>query len=144
MAHQNMLAYTLTLPIIRISVTRHSPRPAPRHSSICTTQTQSARLMPGALCFKTGIIICAFERNRMKRKQIYFILTSLATVALTLTSCGASNNSSIATSVALTVQAQNTQAASLTTETPVPLATGLPLADTPTEISTLLSPTAPP
>jgi len=58
------------------------------------------------------------------------ILTILTALALALTSCGANNASIIATSVALTVQAQNTQVAS-GTDTPLPLATNPPLTNTP-------------
>ena len=58
------------------------------------------------------------------------ILTILTALALALTSCGANNASIIATSVALTVQAQNTQVASVT-DTPLPLATNPPLTNTP-------------
>src|SRR6202142_2296573 len=66
----------------------------------------------------------------MKFKSNLF-LTITILFALTLTSCGPShNNSIIATSVALTVQAQNTQAASVT-DTPLPLATNPPLTNTP-------------
>jgi len=59
------------------------------------------------------------------------LLTTMAIFALALSSCGASNNSIIATSVALTVQAQDTQSASVT-DTPLPLETNLPPVNTPT------------
>ena len=53
----------------------------------------------------------------MKFKSNLF-LTITIIVAFALTSCGSSNNSIIATAVALTVQAQNTQPASVT-DTPL-------------------------
>ena len=81
------------------------------------------------------------------KSKFSLISTAAILLAFVLTSCGPSNSSSIiATSVALTVQAQNTQSAPATkaTETPLPLATGIPLADTSTPIQTVLSPTASP
>jgi hypothetical protein len=59
------------------------------------------------------------------------ILTLIIILVLALTSCGANNNAIIATSVALTVQAQNTQTAAVT-DAPLPTSTNIPLADTPT------------
>ncbi len=70
----------------------------------------------------------------MKFKSNLF-LTITIILAFVLTSCGSSNNSIIATAVALTVQAHDTQSAPVA-ETALPLATGLslatnlPLADT--------------
>ena len=68
----------------------------------------------------------------LKTKQVSFAL--LIILALTLSACGssASNNSIIATSVAMTVQAQNTQVPAFTP-------TSLPVVDLPT---LLTSPTA--
>ena len=79
----------------------------------------------------------------LKTKQVFFAL--LIILALTLSGCGssASNGSIIATSVAMTVQAQNTQAAFFTP-------TALPVVDLPTLFSspipgtTAAPPTAPP
>jgi hypothetical protein len=79
----------------------------------------------------------------LKTRQILFTL--LAGLALTLSACGssASNDSIIATSVAMTVQAQNTQEAVFTP-------TSLPTLDIPTPFSTptpgttRVPPTAPP
>ena len=65
----------------------------------------------------------------MKSKSNLFLKTIIL-FAFTLTSC-TSNKSIIATSVALTVQAQNTQSASVT-DTPLALATIPPLATIPT------------
>ncbi|HUH98928.1 MAG TPA: NBR1-Ig-like domain-containing protein [Anaerolineales bacterium] len=65
----------------------------------------------------------------MKFKSNVF-LTAAILFTLILTSCGSNNNAIIATSVALTVQAQNTQAASVT-DTPLPAATNPPLTNTP-------------
>ncbi|HEY9153173.1 MAG TPA: NBR1-Ig-like domain-containing protein [Anaerolineales bacterium] len=59
------------------------------------------------------------------------ILTVITASALALTSCGANNASIIATSVASTVQAQNTQSASVT-DTPLALAATSSPASTPT------------
>lgn len=83
----------------------------------------------------------------MKFKSNLFLTTTIVFALALITSCSSSNNSIIATSVALTIQAQNTPAvpateATVTTETPLPLATGLPLAGTSTPISTVISPTA--
>ena len=52
----------------------------------------------------------------MRQKQIYILTALLITLAMTLNACGssASNASVIATSVAMTVQAQNTQVAEST------------------------------
>ena len=66
----------------------------------------------------------------MKFKSNLF-LTITTIFAFILTSCGASSNSMIATAVALTVEAQDTQSAPVT-ETPLALATSLPLATIPT------------
>ena len=79
----------------------------------------------------------------LKTKQVSFAL--LVILALTLSACGSSalNNSIIATSVAMTVQAQNTQSAFFTP-------TALPVVDLPTLFSspipgtTVAPPTAPP
>src|ERR1700690_1367157 len=79
---------------------------------------------------------------RLKTKQVSFAL--LIILALTLSACGssASNNSIIATSVAMTVQAQNTQAPAFTP-------TSLPVVDVPTLLTsptsgvTTVPPTAP-
>ncbi|HUI88901.1 MAG TPA: NBR1-Ig-like domain-containing protein [Anaerolineales bacterium] len=57
-------------------------------------------------------------------------LTITILFTLVLTSCGANNNAIIATSVALTVQAQNTQSASVT-DTPMSSATNPPLTNMP-------------
>jgi hypothetical protein len=78
----------------------------------------------------------------LKTKQVSFAL--LIILALTLNACGssASNNSIIATSVAMTVQAQNSQA-------PVYTQTSLPVVDIPTLLTsptsgvTTVPPTAP-
>ena len=78
----------------------------------------------------------------LKTKQVSFAL--LIILALTLSACGssASNNSIIATSVAMTVQAQNTQAPAFTP-------TSLPVVDVPTLLTsptsgvTSVPPTAP-
>lgn len=81
----------------------------------------------------------------MQQKQIYILMALLTILALTLSACGsASNQSVIATSVAMTVQAQNTQQAQSTptsgtlsvTDTPSPLAS-------PTAEATKAPPTAP-
>ncbi len=80
----------------------------------------------------------------MRQKQIY-ILTALLTIfALTLNACGssASNDSIIATSVAMTVQAQNTQIAQSAPALP---GTDIsPLPTSPTADATKAPPTAPP
>jgi len=84
----------------------------------------------------------------MRQKQIY-ILTALLTIfALTLNACGssASNDSIIATSVAMTVQAQNTQATQSTPTLPrtLPGTDVSPLPASPTAGATKAPPTAPP
>src|ERR1700690_255144 len=67
----------------------------------------------------------------MKSKSNLFLKTIIL-LALTLSSC-TSNKSVIATAVAMTVQAQNTQLASVSvTDTPLALVTNLPLATIPT------------
>jgi len=66
----------------------------------------------------------------MKFKSNLF-LTITTIFAFILTSCGSSSNSIIATAVALTVQAQNTQPASVTDTPLAALATAIPLANTP-------------
>jgi Ig-like domain from next to BRCA1 gene len=65
------------------------------------------------------------------------LLTITIIFALTLMSCSASNQSIIATSVALTVQAQNTQSIPAT-GTPMPPATDVPSAGTSTLVSTII------
>jgi len=65
--------------------------------------------------------------------KINLFLNTIILLALTLTSC-TSNKSVIATDVAMTVQAQNTQSASVT-DTPLALATIPPVANTPTSAS---------
>ncbi len=60
----------------------------------------------------------------MKFKSNLF-LTITTILAFILTSCGSSNNSIIATAVALTVEAHDTQSVPVT-ETPLPLAAGIP------------------
>jgi hypothetical protein len=81
----------------------------------------------------------------MKVKQESLALTSLVGGALLLGSCapGASNASIIATSVALTVQAQNTLQAQFTSTLPAVLPTLAPLVS-PTAAATKAPPTAPP
>jgi Ig-like domain from next to BRCA1 gene len=88
----------------------------------------------------------------MKLKFNLF-LTITTVFAFILTSCGSANNSIIATAVALTVQAHDTQSSPVT-ETPLALATslplaasltpatGLPLAGTSATTSTVIPPTA--
>lgn len=84
----------------------------------------------------------------MRQKQIYIFTALLAILTLTLSACGpsASNNSIIATSVAMTVQAQNTQSAESTpTLDSASTATDAsPLPTTPTTAATRVPPTAPP
>lgn len=83
----------------------------------------------------------------MRQKQIYIFTVLLAVLALTFTACGpsASNDSIIATSVAMTVQAQNTQVAqsapSLTS--PLPGSDVSPLPASPTAGAAKAPPTAP-
>ncbi len=79
----------------------------------------------------------------LKIRHVLFAL--LSTLSLVLSACGssASNNSIIATSVAMTVQAQNTQAAALT-PTSVPATDPPALLSTPTPGATRIPPTAPP
>jgi len=83
----------------------------------------------------------------MRQKQIYILTALLITLAMTLNACGssASNASIIATSVAMTVQAQNTQVAESTpTLTPtLPGTDTSSLQATPT-VATKAPPTAPP
>jgi Ig-like domain from next to BRCA1 gene len=87
----------------------------------------------------------------MKFKSNRFLITNIL-FTLILTSCGSSNNSIIATSVALTVQAQGTQPVPTTeatqaaeaTGTTTPLATSIPLPETFTPVPTVISPTASP
>jgi hypothetical protein len=90
----------------------------------------------------------------MKFKSNLF-LTITTIFAFILTSCGSSSNSIIATAVALTVEAHDTQSAPVN-ETQLPLATslslatsltpstGLPLAGTPATVTTVVPPTTPP
>ncbi len=79
----------------------------------------------------------------MRQKQIYILTALLAAFILTLNACGpsASNNSIIATSVAMTVQAQNAQVAQTTT---LPGTDTSPLPASPTAAATKSPPTAPP
>ncbi len=85
----------------------------------------------------------------MRQKQIYILTALLAIFTLTLNACGpsASNNSIIATSVAMTVQAQNTQAAqstpTLLPTLPGPDISSLPASPTAAS-ATKAPPTAPP
>jgi hypothetical protein len=99
-----------------------------------------------ALLFQNGYNIFQFvkgSRMVLKTRQVFFAL--LISLSLILSACGssASNNSIIATSVAMTVQAQNTQAAA---NTPTGLAaTDIPpLLSSPTPGATRIPPTAPP
>jgi Ig-like domain-containing protein len=81
----------------------------------------------------------------MSPKSRYLFITILALFALTLNGCGpsASNDSVIATSVAMTVEARDTQNAQLTPT--LPTATALPpLLIPPTPGATKAPPTAPP
>ena len=81
----------------------------------------------------------------MTAKQQYLLMVLLCSLALTLNACGAStsNQSVIATSVAMTVQAQNTQTAQFiptsapSTDVPTPVLS-------PTAFTTIAPPTAPP
>jgi hypothetical protein len=76
--------------------------------------------------------------------KLNIFLTIPTLFALTLTSCGSSkNNSIIATSVALTVQAQNTQPIPAT-DTPEPVSTETPLGGTPAVTPTISTPTSHP
>ena len=81
----------------------------------------------------------------MKVKNPYLLIAVLTTLALTLNACGglAANQSVIATSVAMTVRAQDTKAAEYTpttaSNTDVPIALL-----SPTPLSTISPPTAPP
>lgn len=81
----------------------------------------------------------------MSRKPTYMLMALLTTLALTLSACGSSvsNESIIATSVALTVQAQNTQHAPLA-PTSLPVTDLPPLLFSPTPAGTKAPPTAPP
>src|SRR5574341_959098 len=81
----------------------------------------------------------------MSRKPTYMLMALLTTLALTLSACGSSvsNESIIATSVALTVQTQNTQYAPLA-PTPLPATDLPPLLFSPTPGGTKAPPTAPP
>ncbi len=81
----------------------------------------------------------------MSPKQTYILVSLLTILALTLSACGssASNESIIATSVALTVQAQNTHRAPLN-PTPLPVTDIPALLFSPTPDATKAPPTAPP
>jgi predicted secreted protein len=66
----------------------------------------------------------------MQQNRIYLLASTLLIASFILSSCGASNSTVIATSVAQTVQAQNDQATAAVTDTPLPLATVAPAATT--------------
>jgi hypothetical protein len=91
---------------------------------------ESARQPCRALSFLSGYNYSLNERKQMKSKS-NLSLTITIIFAFILTSCGSASNSKIATAVALTVEAQDTQSAPIT-ETPLALATSLPLATIPT------------
>ena len=79
----------------------------------------------------------------MTVQRNYIFTAFLATVALILSACGASSNESvIATSVAMTVQAQNTQEAQSTPTQPASTPTSLALTSL-TPVTTKAPPTAP-
>gem|GEM_PF-235233 len=105
----------------------------------------SAQKQYPTLSFQSGYNYFLITKgNKMRQKQIY-ILTALFTIfALTLNACGpsASNDSIIATSVAMTVQAQNTQVAQSTPTLPGTDVSPLPAS--PTAGATKAPPTAPP
>ncbi len=80
----------------------------------------------------------------MDFKSRYVLTSLLAILTVVLSACGASSTSTIATAVALTVQAQNTQQAQFTPTLPV-ITTDAPVLTTPPPLdATSAPPTAPP